>query len=319
MRAAIAAVLVILLAGAGTVTSAAEHTVCHTVDIGGVKVFYREAGRPSLPAVVLLHGNPSSSFMFRDLITQLAPRFHVIAPDYPGFGYSDAPPPQAYRYTFEHLAQTIDGLLTRIGATRYILYMQDYGGPVGMRLAVAHPDRVAGMIIQNANAYEEGLPAQWRAELERQANAATHPARNPPPTQPKPQSTFAANLEWTKEMYTRGARDAAGMIPDGYTFDAAMLARPGQDAIQDALGDDYYTNMLRYPRWQEWLRRHRPRTLIVWGRGDYIFGPAAAEAYKRDLPQAKLVFYDGGHFVLEEYAPEVAREIIEMFAAVGME
>ena len=290
-----------------------EQVAYHTVDIDGVKVFYREAGQPSLPTILLLHGNPSSSFMFRDLITRLAPRFHVIAPDYPGYGYSAAPAPQAYRYTFAHLAQTIDSLLTRIGATHYILYMQDYGGPVGMRLAVAHPDRVNGLIIQNANAYSEGLPAQWRAELQQQANAAAHPQGATPPRS-KPPSSFAANLQWTKEMYTRGARDAATMTPDGYTFDAAMLSRPGQDEVQDALGDDYYTNLLLYPQWQEWLRRHHPRTLIVWGRGDYIFGPVAAQAYKRDVPQAKLVFYDGGHFVLEEYAPQVAQEIIATFA-----
>ncbi len=321
-----AAALIGALAGTGTQLNAAgpksfaavattfAEVTYHIVSVDGVKVFYREAGRPSLPTLVLLHGNPSSSFMFRDLIARLAARFHVIAPDYPGYGYSDAPAPQAYGYTFAHVAQTIDGLLTRIGATQYILYMQDYGGPVGMRLAVAHADRVRGLIIQNANAYEEGLPAQWRAELQQQAREATHPPHGATAPEHKPPSSFAANLQWTREMYTRGARDAATMTPDGYTFDAAMLSRPGQDDVQDALGGDYYTNLLLYPQWQAWLRQHQPRTLIVWGRGDYIFGPAAAEAYKRDLPKAKLVFYDGGHFVLEEYAAQVAQEITAMFA-----
>jgi pimeloyl-ACP methyl ester carboxylesterase len=257
-------------------------------------VFYREAGEPSSPTLVLLHGNPSSSFMFRDLIPRLAPHFHVIAPDYPGFGQSDTPPPETYGYTFDHLAQTIDRLLTKIGVTAYILYMQDYGGPVGMRRATAHPDRVKGIIIQDANAYKEGLSPQWRAELEQQArDAADHPG-GPPPPKHKPASPFEANLKWTKDMYTKRARDAATMTPDGYTFDAAMLSRPGQDDIQDVLGDDYYTNMLLYPTWQVWMRLHHLRTLVVWGRGDYIFGPVAAEAYKRDLPQAKVEMFSRG-------------------------
>lgn len=301
-------------ARAQAAATALEDTSYHVTDVGGVRVFYREAGLPSSPTLVLLHGNPSSSFMFRDLMPRLARDFHVIAPDYPGFGYSDTPSPETYRYTFDHLAKTIDSFLTRIGATTYILYLQDYGGPVGMRLATAHPDRVKGLVIQNANAYAEGLSAEWRAELEQQAkDAAGHAAVATPPAH-KPPSAFDANLKWTKAMYTTGARDAATMDPDGYTFDAAMLSRPGQDDIQDALGDDYYSNLLLYPQWQEWLRVHHPRTLIVWGRGDYIFGPAAAEAYRRDLPEARLVFYDGSHFVLEEHAAEVAQEIIAMFS-----
>jgi pimeloyl-ACP methyl ester carboxylesterase len=296
------------------VSAMVQHTRYNTVDVGGVKVFYREAGKPSSPTLVLLHGNPSSSFMFRDLIPLLAGRFHVIAPDYPGFGYSEAPPPESYTYTFEHLAQTVDTFLTQIGATEYILYMQDYGGPIGMRLATAHPDRVRGIIIQNANAYLEGLPAQWRAELEQQIkDAAEHPG-GPKPPKHKPPSPLEENLKWTKGMYVTGAREAATMSPDGYTFDAAMLSRSGQDEIQDVLGDDYYRNVLLYPTWQAWLRQHHPRVLIAWGHGDQIFGPVAAEAYKRDVPQAKLVFYNGGHFVLEEYAPEVAREIIATFS-----
>jgi pimeloyl-ACP methyl ester carboxylesterase len=201
--------------------------------------------------------------------------------------------------------------------TSYLLYMQDYGGPVGMRLATAHPDRIKGLIIQNANAYEDGLPAEWRAELEHQIKDATDHPRGPTTPKHRVASRFEANLKWTLQMYTQGAHEPAAMTPDGYTFDAAMLSRPGQDDIQDVLGSDYYTNMLLYPKWQEWLREHHPRTLIVWGLGDYIFGAMAAHAYKRDLPQAKLVFYNGGHFVLEEYAPEVAREIINMFSPGG--
>ena len=306
--------LLLTASQAKAASNAYERTSCHIVDVSGVRVFYREAGHASSPTLVLLHGNPNSSFMFRDLIPRLADHFHVIAPDYPGYGYSDAPPPEAYNYTFDHLAQTMDLLLGKLGLTHYVLYMQDYGGPIGMRLAIAHPDRVKGLIIQNANAYVDGLPAQWRAELENQTkNAAEHPDA-PKPSGHKPPSPFDENLKWTKSMYISGARDAATMVPDGYTFDAAMLSRAGQDDIQDRLGDDYYTNVLLYPKWQEWLRQYHPSTLIVWGRGDHIFGPAAAEAYKRDLPHAKVVFYNGGHFVLEEYAPEVAQEIIEMFS-----
>ena len=250
--------------------------------------------------------------MFRDLIPRLQQHFHLIAPDYPGFGYSDAPAPESYSYTFDHLAETIDQLLSHIGARTYLLYLQDYGGPIGMRLATAHPDRIKGLIIQNANAYREGLSPEWRAELEQRAReAADHPGPTPP--KHKRPSALETNLQWTQHMYTQGAHDSMTMTPDGYTFDAAMLSRPGQDDIQDILGDDYYTNMLLYSTWQQWLKKHQPRTLIVWGRGDYIFGPAAAEAYRRDLPQAKLVFYPGGHFVLEEYAPEIAQEIVAMF------
>lgn len=286
----------------------------HVAEVDGIRMFYREAGDPSQPTIVLLHGNPSSSFMFRDLIAHLAGRFHVVAPDYPGFGYSEAPPPETYAYTFDHLAQSVDHLLNRIGAARYILYLQDYGGPVGLRLATAHPERVLGLVVQNANAYVQGLSPEWRKDLEgRIQGAAAHPGPKPPSAH-RPPSAFEANLAWTRKMYLTGARDPAAMVPDGYSFDAAMLSRPGQDDIQDALDGDYYTNVLLYPVWQQWLRRYRPRTLVVWGEGDVIFGPAAAEAYRTDLPDAQLIFYDGGHFLLEEHAGEVADEIVRAFA-----
>jgi pimeloyl-ACP methyl ester carboxylesterase len=300
------------VAAAGTAGTHVGEVRGHVAQVDGIGVFYREAGPTDAPTIVLLHGNPSSSFMFRDLIPHLAGRFHVIAPDYPGFGYSDAPSPETYAYTFHHLAQTTDHLLTQLGSKRYVLYLQDYGGPVGFRLAAAHPERVAGLILQNANAYVEGLSPEWRAALEGQIKAAAqHP--EPKPIQHKPPSPFAENLKWVRKMYLAGAHDPASMTPDSYTLDAALLSRPGQDDIQDALDNDYYTNVLAYPDWQAWLRRAQPRTLLVWGRDDKIFGPPAAEAYRRDLPGAKLVFYDGGHFVLEEHASEVADEIIGMF------
>lgn len=301
-------------ASAGTARANEEGVRCTTIDVDGIKVFYRESGQPSLPMLVLLHGNPSSSFMFRDLMPRLSQHFHVIAPDYPGFGYSDVPPTEQYPYTFDHLAQTIDAFLNKLGARRYILYMQDYGGPVGFRIATAHPDRVEGIVIQNANAYEEGLAPEWKAELDKQRQEATT-RKEPVVARHKPTSAFAENVKWTRSMYVTGARDPLIMTPDGYTFDAAMLSRPGQDDVQNALSSNYYTNVDMYPVWQQWMRTQKPRALIVWGQGDRIFAAPAAKAYQRDLPQAKLVFFNGGHFLLEEYAPDVAKEIIQTFSA----
>ena len=248
---------------------------------------------------------------------RLSSHFHVLAPDYPGYGYSDAPAPETYSYTFDHLAQTIDEFLTKVGATRYILYMHDYGGPVGFRVATAHPERIKGLIIQNANAYEEGLSPEWRDELKDDIKNNGHQktqTEQPPQNSPDP---VGSNLKWIQPLYTTGAHDPSTMTRDGYTFDAAMFSRPGQDPIQDAIGDNYYTNVLLYPVWQKWLRTRQPRTLIVWGKGDQIFNTDGAKSYQRDVPNAKLVFFDGGHFLLEEYAPEVAHEIIRMFA-VGL-
>jgi pimeloyl-ACP methyl ester carboxylesterase len=314
-----------LFTGSGTATAALESSpgvatvntyevVYRTIDVDGVKIFYREAGRPSLPTLVLLHGFPSSSFAFRDLIPRLSSHFHVLAPDYPGYGYSDAPAPGIYSYTFDHLAQTTDEFLTKVGVTRYILYMHDYGGPVGFRIASAHPERIKGLIIQSANAYEEGLNPQWREELKDDIKNGGHQrtqTEQPPQNSPDP---VGLNMKWIRPMYTTGAHDPSAMTRDGYTFDAAMYSRPGQDPIQDAIGNNYYTNVLLYPVWQEWLRTSQPRTLIVWGKGDQIFNTDGAKAYLRDVPKAKLVLFDGGHFLLEEYAPEVAHEIIRMFA-----
>jgi len=300
----------------GGTTRNTSEVVCRAVDIDGLKIFYREAGRSSLPTLVLLHGFPSSSFAFRDLIPHLSAHFHVLAPDYPGYGYSDSPPPASYPYTFDHLAQTTDEFLTKLGVTSYILYMHDYGGPVGFRIATAHPERIKGLVIQNANAYEEGLSPQWRDELKDDIKNGGHrraQTEQPPQILPDP---VGSNVKWIQPLYTTGARDPTTMTRDGYTFDAAMVSRPGQDPIQDAIGDNYYTNVLLYPVWQKWLRKSQPRTLIVWGQGDQIFNTAGAKAYKRDVPNARLVFFNGGHFLLEEYAPEVAEEIIRMFAGM---
>jgi pimeloyl-ACP methyl ester carboxylesterase len=294
-----------------------EHTTYHTVAVDGINIFYREAGSPSLPTVVLLHGAASSSFMFRDLIPRLAPDFHVIAPDYPGYGYSDAPPPERYRYTFDHLAQNIDALLAKLGAQRYILYMHDYGGPVGMRIATTHPERVAGLIFQDANAYAEGLSPAWRAQMENQIKDVLAHKQMPVQVHKEPQSSLDQTLKGVRRAYEEGAHNPETMTPDGYTFDTFMDSRPGQDVLQNALGDDYYTNLMLYPAWQKWLRLTQPRTLLLWGEGDRIFPRAAAEAYKKDLPRVRLVFFPGGHNLLEEYAPEAAREIIATFSGTA--
>jgi len=287
-----------------------QEVAARSVEVNGINIFYREAGRPTLPAIVLLHGFPSSSFAFRDLIPRLSSHFHVLAPDYPGYGYSDAPTPDKYEYTFDHVARTIDQFLGKVGLSHYILYMHDYGGPVGFRIATAHPERIDGLVIQNANAYEVGLSPQWKQELEDDIkNAAHHRSRPQHSAHP-----LESNLKWIQPMYTTGARDPSTMTRDGYTFDAAMLARPGQDLIQDTIGDNYYTNVLLYPQWEAWLRKNQPRTLVLWGKGDPIFNAEGAKAYRRDVPNARLVFFDGGHFLLEEYAAEIAGQIIDMFA-----
>jgi pimeloyl-ACP methyl ester carboxylesterase len=290
-----------------------ELVTYHTVDVDGIKVFYREAGRHSLPILVLMHGATESSFMFRDLIPRLATKFHVLAPDYPGCGYSEAPVPNVFVYSFDHLAQIMDHFLNQQQAGRYILYLHDYGGPIGFRIATAHPERVAGLIIQSANAYSEGLSSEWRAKLEDDLKNGGPPKAVPGAQVPATPLSLAKAMEQLKHMYEAGAQDPARVSPDGYTFDAAMLSRPGQDPIQDALDGDYYTNLALYPTWQQWLRTHQPRTLIVWGEADTIFNADGARAFRRDVPNAKLVLYHGGHFLLEEYAPDVAKEIIQMY------
>ena len=291
-------------------TAAAEPTAvpqvhARTAVVGGHKVFYREAGSPKAPAIVLLHGFPSSSHMYRDLVPRLADRFRVIAPDYIGFGYSAAPTPAEYSYTFDNLAKTVQGMLDQIGIRDAVLYMQDYGGPIGLRLAAARPERVKGLVIQNANAYMEGVGkpvADVFLPLWKERNATTEAA-----------ARGFLKPETTKFQYTHGARNAASLNPDAWTHDQALLDRPGNDAIQLALFIDYQKNLGLYDSWHAYFRKHRPRTLIVWGKGDPLFVPAGAEAYKRDLPQARLVWLDGGHFALEENAAKVAALIKQSF------
>jgi pimeloyl-ACP methyl ester carboxylesterase len=253
--------------------------------------------------------------MFRNLIPLLAGRFHVLAPDYPGFGYSETPPPNLYRYTFAHIAQTIDGFLSEVSASSYVLYMQDYGGPIGFRIATAHPDRIKGIVIQNTTIYEDGINKEWRDQLDYEVKHGPPQSTNSSPSAASKIPSIADIVRGIEPMYLGGARDPSAVSPDSYTLDAAIASDPKKFDAQDVLGDDYYTNVILYPTWQKWLRMHQPKTLIVWGEGDQIFTPQTAKDLKRDVPQAKLVFYPGSHFMLEEYAPEVAREIIQTFAS----
>lgn len=266
-----------------------------TVAIDGVDVFYREAGAVDAPVVVLLHGFPTSSHMFRNLIPALADRYRVIAPDYPGFGLSSMPARGAFTYSFARYAELVDALLGRLGATSYALYLMDYGAPVGFRLALLHPGRVTALIVQNGNAYEKGLSPFWdqlKAYWADGAPAAREALRP------------LLSLEVTRFQYTDGVRDVARIDPATWLHDQALLDRPGNAEIQLDLFYDYRTNVALYPRFQAFLRERQPPTLIVWGANDTIFPAAGARAFLRDLPQAELHLLDTGHFALEDKGDE---------------
>lgn len=273
--------------------------------IEGLHIFYREAGDPRNPTIVLLGGFPSSSHMFRDLIPELAEKFHVIAPDYPGFGYSDLPDPATFEYSFDHLASITEQLLVRLKLTRFGLYMQDYGGPIGNRIVGRHPEWLQWQIIQNGNAYEEGFTGVWdalRGALWTHRNRETE----------APLEGFM-ELAGIRQIYLTGSPDSARINPDAWNSDASFMARPGARRAHLDLLYDYRKNVPLYPTWQRFLREHRPPTLIVWGKGDVFFTPAGATAYQRDLPDAELHFLDGGHFVLEDHAAEVGALMIRFY------
>lgn len=270
--------------------------------VDGLKVFYREAGDPLAPAIVLLHGFPSSSHMYRDLIPQLADRFRVVAPDYIGFGYSDAPTPAEYAYTFDNLATTTQRLLDLIGVDEAIFYMQDYGGPIGLRLAAARPERVRGLVFQNANAYKEGVSqAAFDVFMPLWQNGDETGAR---------QMLLA---ETTRYQYFAGARQAETLNPDAWTHDQALLDRPGNDARQLALFKDYQTNVASYDAWHGYFRAHQPKSLVTWGTGDPFFTVEGAEAFKRDLENLEVHYFNTGHFALEEDAAPIAALIKRYF------
>jgi len=272
-----------------------------TVD--GLNIFYREAGPADAPTIVLLHGFPSSSHMFRNLIPALAERYHVLAPDYPGFGYSDAPSTEMFEYTFDHLADVVDHFLDQKGIARYSIYIQDYGSPVGFRLATRHPERIQAIVSQNGNAYEEGLSPFWAEFLYPFWKERT------PETEAKAASLLA--LDMTKLQYQAGFRSPESVSPDTWTLDQAGLDRPGNKAIQLDLFYDYRKNPPLYPAWHQYLRTQRPPLLAVWGKNDPIFLPAGATAFQRDVPEAELHFLDTGHFALEEDGAEIASLLLD--------
>ena len=275
------------------------------VDINGLKISYREAGRSDAPTLLLLHGFPTAGHMFRDLIPLLAGNFHLVAPDLPGFGQSALLSRETFKYTFDNLADTIDKFIEKIGLKRFAIYIFDYGAPVGLRIALKHPERISAIVSQNGNAYEEGLSEGWnpiRAYWENSSQANRDALR----AFLKPETTV-----W---QYTHGVSDPTRVSPDGYSLDSFYLARPGADEPQLDLFGDYKTNVALYPTFQKYFRDRKPPLLAVWGKNDPFFLPPGAEAFKRDIPSAEVRFFDTGHFALETHATEIAAAIREFLA-----
>jgi pimeloyl-ACP methyl ester carboxylesterase len=276
-----------------------------SAQVDDLKIFYREAGAADAPALLLLHGFPSASHMFRDLIPLLADRFHIIAPDLPGFGQSDMPARSKFAYTFDHIAEVISRFTEVIGLDRFAMYVFDYGAPTGFRIAVKHPERITAIISQNGNAYEEGLSEGWtpiRAYWQEPSQANREALR-----------AFLAP-ETTRWQYTHGVTNEAAVSPDGQSLDNFYLARPGADDVQLDLFGDYKSNVALYPVFQNYFRTHKPPFLAVWGKNDPFFLPPGAEAFRRDIPNAVVRFFDTGHFALETHAKEIAAAIREFLA-----
>ena len=272
-----------------------------TIMVGGVDLFYREAGDPDKPAVLLLHGFPSSSHMFRGLMEQLSPKYHLIAPDYPGFGYSSCPDPSVFEYSFDHLAEIIEQFIDALKLHDISFYMQDYGGPVGFRIIKKRPELVKSLIIQNANVFLEGLgpDVQKIAALTDAEDLAGLDAA----------IEHMMSLEGIKEQYVTGVLHPDRISPDSYIMDHYFFGQPGKKAIQKILFANYGSNFPRYAEWQAYLREHQPPVLITWGKNDTIFPGSGAVAYQKELPDADLHLFEGGHFLLEEYGIEVAHLI----------
>jgi pimeloyl-ACP methyl ester carboxylesterase len=274
-----------------------------TVKLDGLDIFYREAGNKNKPSILLLHGFPSSSHMFRDLINDLSADYHLIAPDYPGFGQSSTPSVSAYEYNFDNLALTISRLIDALGLKKLSLYLHDYGGPVGFRIAAQRPELIEALIVQNANAYNEGLGDALTpliGYIQNQNQETENAAR------------FFLSSAATKWLYTEGAEDASKISPDGYTMDQYYIDRPGNDEIQLALFRNYGTNLPLYDTWQSYFRKYQPATLVISGKNDKLFLAAGAEAFRRDIKDAQISLLNGGHFLLEEKHSEAA-EMIKSF------
>ena len=279
------------------------------VEADGVRVFYREAGDPTAPIVLLLHGFPTSSFMFRELIPRLATDYRVIAPDLPGFGFTDVPAERKYVYSFDQLALTIDAFTQALELSRYAMYVFDYGAPTGFRLAMSHPERITAIVSQNGNAYEEGLGDAWGPIRKYWAE----PTAENREVLRKSVLTF----EGTRWQYTHGVANPDSVPPESYTLDAALLERPGNKDIQLDLFLDYASNVKLYPKFQEYLRKSKPPLLAIWGKNDPFFIPAGAEAFRKDIPAAKIQFIDTGHFALETHVIEIATAMKRFLATSG--
>lgn len=289
---------------AGPIPSTTATTIYHYMQVGGVRVFYREAGPKDTPTIVLLHGFPSSSREFDTLIPLLATHYHIIAPDFPGFGQSDALPPSVYRYTFDHLAETMNNFLFALKVSSYTLFIHDYGAPVGMRMVLAHPEKLHALISQNGNIYQAGLGAKWSKIAQYWADPKGHP---------EVVDAFLS-FDATKQRHTLGTSHPERYNPDTWMDEFAHLSKPGQREIQADLLYDYRTNVAAYPKWQAWLRVHKPPTLIAWGANDPSFIAAGATAYQRDLPDAEIHLLDAGHFALDEKCDEIAGLILRFMA-----
>lgn len=292
--------------GAHQAWTAAPTVHYRTVKIDGLDIAYREAGPKDAPTILLLHGFPTSSHMFRNLIPALADRYRVIAPDYPGYGQSSMPKVSEFDYSFDNLARVVDKFTRAVGAETFVMYVQDYGAPIGYRIAAAQPQRIRGLIVQNGNAYDEGLKEFWdpfRAYWKAQT--------------PENRATLAKFLEIdaTKWQYTHGVGDVSRVSPDTWTMDQLGMDRPGNKDIQLQLFLSYGTNPPLYPQWQEYFRKHQPPTLIVWGKNDHIFPASGAEPYKRDLRNLDFNLLDTGHFALEEMGPQIAEKIRAFMAS----
>tara|TARA_R110002049_G_scaffold234578_6_gene407802 strand:- start:296 stop:1282 length:987 start_codon:yes stop_codon:yes gene_type:complete len=279
-----------------------QPTLHKTIKINGLNIFYREAGDVSKPTILLLHGYPTSSHMFRNLITDLSVQYHVLAPDYPGFGRSEQPLIKDFDYTFDNMSNIVDGFLKELNVKKYSIYLMDYGAPVGFRIASKYPERVESLIIQNGNAYDEGLKDFW-IPIKKYWNDYK-------PENGKPLEGFhsPAGLKW---QYTHGVKDSLKISPDNWHIDLQHLTRPENNAIQLAMFYDYRTNVPLYPKWQKYFRDHQPPTLIVWGKNDYIFPADGAYPYKRDLKNLEFHLLDTGHFALEEKGDEIANYILK--------
>lgn len=283
----------------------------HKVEADGVRVFYRTAGESDAPVVLLLHGFPSSSFMFRELIPRLADQYRVIAPDLPGFGFTEVPAERKYAYTFDGLASTLNAFTEVLKIDRYAIYVFDYGAPTGLRLAMAHPERVTAIVSQNGNAYEEGLGDAWGPIRKYWASPTS-----------ENREVLRQNIltfEGTRWQYTHGVSDPESIPPESYTLDATLLERPGNKEIQLNLFLDYASNVALYPKFQEYFRKSKPPLLAIWGKNDPFFIPAGAEAFRKDLPNVEVHFLDTGHFAIETHVGEIAAAMKDFLALNGIE